>query len=364
MKAGAVFPATRRVEIVTLDEPEISSPTQIKLRILEVGVCGTDREICHFHHGTVPEGSEFLVLGHESLAEVVETGRQVRRFQPGDLVVPMVRLACGNASCLACRAGRPDFCYTGGFRERGIKQAHGFLTDFVVAEEQSVNSVPGELREVAVLVEPLTIAEKALLEIRAIQQRLPWKQGASRAVVLGAGPVGLLGAMALVNAGFETYIYSREAPSDSRAEVAAEVGARYVSSEAQSVEQLAAMVGNIDVVYEAIGSSQTAFDLLEVLGADGLFCFTGVPRHGRPISIRADRLLFNLVLKNQVILGTVNAGRDAFEAAVLDLGAFYQRWPRAVRSLITRRYRLEEFREPILEASGIKNIIVMGGGEN
>ncbi len=281
MKAGAVFPSTRRVEIVTLDEPEISSPTEIKLRILEVGVCGTDREICHFHHGTVPEGSEFLVLGHESLAEVIETGREVRRFQLGDLVVPMVRLACGNAACLACRAGRPDFCYTGGFRERGIKQAHGFLTDFVVAEEQSVNPVPRELREVAVLVEPLTIAEKALLEIRAIQQRLPWKQGASRAVVLGAGPVGLLGAMALVNAGFETYIYSREAPSDPRAEVAAEVGARYVSSAAQSVEQLAATVGNIDVVYEAIGSSQTAFDLLEVLGADGLFCFTGVPRHGQ-----------------------------------------------------------------------------------
>lgn len=361
MKAGAVFPAARRIEIVTLDEPEISTPTQIKLRILEVGVCGTDREICRFHHGTAPEGSEFLVLGHESLAEVVETGRDVRRFRPGDLVVPMVRLACGDAGCPACRAGRPDFCYTGGFRERGIKQAHGFMTDFVVDEEKFVNLVPPELREVAVLVEPLTIAEKVLLEIRAIQQRLSWKHAASRAVVLGAGPIGLLGAMALVNAGFETYIYSREAAGDPRAEVAAAVGANYISSGTQSVEQLAATVGNIDVVYEAIGGSQTAFDLLNVLGADGLFCFTGVPRHGQPISIEADRLLYNLVLKNQAILGAVNAGRDAFEAAVRDLGAFYQRWPRAVRALITRRYALEEFREPILEPNGIKNIIVLGG---
>jgi threonine dehydrogenase-like Zn-dependent dehydrogenase len=361
MKAGAVFPAERKVEIVTLDEPQISSPTQVKLRILEVGVCGTDREICHFRHGTVPEGAEFLVLGHESLAEVVETGRAVSRFRSGDLVVPMVRLACGDAACLACGAGRPDFCYTGGFRERGIKQAHGFMTEFVVEEEGSVNPVPRELREVAVLVEPLTIAEKALLEIRAIQQRLPWEHTARRAVVLGAGPVGLLGAMALVHAGFETYIYSREAAQDQRAEIAAAVGAKYISSATQSVEQLAAMVGNIDVVYEAIGASQTAFDLLEVLGADGLFCFTGVPRHGQPLSVRTDRLLYNLVLKNQVILGTVNAGRDAYEAAVRDLGVFYQRWPRAVRSLITRRYTLEEFRQPILEPSGIKNIIVLDG---
>jgi len=152
MKAGAVFPGARKVEIVTLDEPEISSPTQIKLRILEVGVCGTDREICRFHHGTAPEGSEFLVLGHESLAEVIETGREARRFQPGDLVVPTVRLACGSGACRACRAGRPDLCYTDGFRERGIKQAHGFMTNFVVDEEEFLNPVPRELREVAVLV--------------------------------------------------------------------------------------------------------------------------------------------------------------------------------------------------------------------
>jgi threonine dehydrogenase-like Zn-dependent dehydrogenase len=167
--------------------------------------------------------------------------------------------------------------------------------------------------------------------------------------------------MALVNAGFETYIYSRELPTDVRADVAAAIGATYVSSRNQSVEQLAATVGNIDVVYEAIGASQTAFDLLEVLGADGLFCFTGVPRHGQPISIKADLLLHNLVLKNQVILGTVNAGHDAFEAAVRDLGVFYGRWPSAVRSLISRRYALEEFREPILEPSGIKNVIALDG---
>ena len=361
MKAGAVFPAQRRVDIVTLDEPRVCAPTQVKLRILEVGVCGTDREICQFHHGTPPHGAEFLVLGHESLAEVVETGSEVRRFRPGDLVVPMVRLPCLHERCAACRGGRQDFCYTGDFLERGIKQAHGFLTDFVVDEESWLSPVPMELREVAVLVEPLTIAEKALAEICCVQQRLPYPRSGQRAVVLGAGPVGLLGAMALVNAGFQTYIYSRELVPNERAEVAAAIGATYVSSQSQSVEQLAQEVGTIDVVYEAIGASQTAFDLLRVLGADAVFCFTGVPRHGQPITIDLHRLMHDLVLKNQAVLGTVNAGRDAYRAAVQDLGTFYRRWPHAVRALITGRHAIEEFQKPILAPSGIKNIIALDG---
>ena len=361
MKAGAVFPRERRFGLVELEEPRISFPTQVKLRMLEVGVCGTDREICHFRHGVPPEGYEFLVLGHESLAEVVETGPVVGRFRPGDFVVPMVRQACKHPECAACRGGRPDFCYTGDFRERGIKELHGFMTDFVVDDEQYLNAVPGELRKIAVLVEPLTIAEKALAQITAIQRRLPWARSGGRAVVLGAGPVGLLGAMALVNAGFETCIYSREGPEDVRAGVASTIGARYVSAQGQSVHELAQSAGNVDVVYEAIGASQTALELLELLGTDGIFCFTGVPRHGEPVSLNASRLLHNLVLKNQVVLGTVNAGRESFEAAIRDLRVFHQRWPDAVSSLITRRYPIEEFREPILEPSGIKNVIALDG---
>jgi threonine dehydrogenase-like Zn-dependent dehydrogenase len=367
MKAGAVFLAQRRVEVVALDEPKISSSTQVKLRMLEVGVCGTDREICQFHYGTPPEGFEFLVLGHESLGEVVETGSGVTRVRCGDLVTPMVRHACPHAGCAACRSGHQDFCSTGDFQERGIKQLHGFMTDFVVDDENHLHPVPRELREVAVLVEPLTIAEKALLQIHAIERRLPWNatnnpaDSRGRAVVLGSGPVGLLGAMALVNAGYRTYIYSRESAADSRSGLAASFGAQYVCSEELSISKLGALVGNIDVVYEATGASQTAFEMLEALGANGVFVLTGVPRHRGPVSIHTERLARNLVLKNQTILGTVNAGRDAFEAAIRDLGIFYQRWPAAVRALITRRYPLDRFREPILESSGIKNVIVLDG---
>jgi glucose 1-dehydrogenase len=370
MKAGAVFPGKRKVEVVSLDEPKIAAADQIKLRMLEVGVCGTDREICSFDYGMPPEGFEFLVLGHESLGEVVETGSGVTRFKPGDLAIPMVRRPCSHPDCVACRAGRQDFCYSGDFRERGIKQMHGFMTDFVVDQEIYMHAVPRALRDVGVLVEPLTIAEKALIQIHTIQRRLPWGLPVSaakpadyrhHAVVLGAGPVGLLGMMALVTAGFDTWIYSRELPPNPRADIATSVGAHYISSQSESIAQLTAAVGNIDVVYEATGASQIAFELLQSLGTDAVFCFTGVPRHGEPISIDADLLMRNLVLKNQVFFGTVNAGHDAFQAAIRDLGVFYRRWPDAVRSLITGRYPIEEFQEPIFEKSGIKNIIALDG---
>src|ERR687894_2816112 len=247
MKAVAVFPKEREVRVIEHPEPGACGPREVKLRMLDVGVCGTDKEICNFEYGEPPEGSDYLVVGHESLGEVVEVGAGVERLRAGDIVVPSVRRPCDDPSCSACRAGRQDFCYTGRFTERGIGKAHGFLAELVTDEERYMNVVPRELREVGVLVEPLTIAEKALAQVWEIQERLPWATPARgtgrpnglRAVVLGAGPVGLLGAMLLVQEGFETYVYSRSPKPNYKADLAEAFGARYVASEETTVEGLA-----------------------------------------------------------------------------------------------------------------------------
>ncbi|MBA2503609.1 MAG: glucose 1-dehydrogenase [Pyrinomonadaceae bacterium] len=390
MKAVAVFPATKEVKLVERQAPRISSPTEVKLRMLEVGVCGTDKEICQFDYGTPPAGSEYLVIGHESLAEVVETGAEVLRVRTGDLVVTSVRRPCSHANCTACRMGRQDFCFTGDYTERGIKEQHGYMTEFVVDDEKYMNVVPASLREIGVLVEPLTIAEKALTQVWQVQQRLPWAcpplenlqmetpagesaTGARQsqtdanpgrchsAVVLGAGPVGLLGAMALVAAGFSTHVYSREAEGSEKAKIVHSFGANYVSAETQTVAQLAEEVGGIDLVYEAVGASALAFEMIKVLGTNGVFVFTGVPGRKAPTPVDTDFLMRNLVLRNQVVFGTVNAGRDAFEAAIRDLAIFAKRFPRAVESLITARVPIEEHRDLLLgRAGGIKNVIKLG----
>ena len=369
MRAVAVVPGRREVTLAELPAPLIETPGQARVRILEVGVCGTDKEICAFDYGTPPPGSDRLVIGHESLAEVVETGPQVSHLRPGDLVVNMVRRPCPHAHCTACRNGQPAFCFTGDFRERGIKEAHGFMTEVVVDEAKYMVPVPRGLRDVAVLIEPLTIAEKALIQLWRIQERLPWAcphaetQGRGhchRALVLGAGPVGLLGAMALAAAGFETFVYSREPEDGPRAALVRSFGARYVSAATHSPASLCETVGGIDLVYEAVGLPGIAFEVMGRLAPNGIFIFTGVPAIKGPLSIDADRLMRRMVLNNQIVLGTVNAGRDAFEAAIRDLGVFQSRWPQAIRAVITGRYPLEAYRDLLLgSVRGIKNVLTL-----
>lgn len=373
MKAVAVFPELKDVRIIDHDEPRITQATQVKIRAVEIGICGTDREICSFHYGTPPQGLKHLVIGHEMLGEVIEVGAGVSTLRRGDLVIPMVRRPCPHDHCIACRSGRQDFCYTGDFTERGIKETHGYMGELVVDHEQfmvKVPSTPG-MREIAVLVEPLTIAEKALIQIRDVQNRLPWtcpiksaamgmEHQCHRAVVLGAGPVGLLGAMAMRAAGFETWVYSREATGggNKKADICDMIGATYVSSQETPVAQLAEMVGNIDLVYEAVGASSLAFDVLAMLGVNGVFIMTGVPGRKEPIRVDTDLIMRNMVLKNQVLFGTVNAGRDAFEAALKDLGVFMQRWPDAVRALFTNRLRVDMAPARLLDGRGsIKDVI-------
>jgi threonine dehydrogenase-like Zn-dependent dehydrogenase len=367
MKAIAVTPRKRTVEIINQAEPQIFSPTDVKLRMLEAGVCGTDREICAFEYGTPPAGCEQLVIGHESLGEVIETGPKVTRVKAGDLVVPMVRRPCARDDCVACRADRQDFCFTGEFQERGIKDRHGFMAQFVVDDEKYMNPVPREMRDVAVLVEPLTIAEKGLTQVWQMQQRLPWgcpvtpaKAAAHchRAVVLGAGPVGLLGAMALINYDFDTYVYSREPAPNPKSQLLESIGAHYISSENIAPEMLPEQIGNVDLIYEATGASSLAFETMKYLGTNGIFIFTGVPGRKRPIEVDTDLIMRNLVLKNQVVFGTVNAGRDSFENSIRDLGSFAKRWPEAVQSLITGRFPMEAYGDLLLGRSGgIKNVI-------
>ena len=368
MKAVAVFPGSREVKVVEREGPRLAAPDQVLLRMLDIGICGTDKEICSFEYGTPPPGDDHLVIGHESLAEVVEAGPAAGRFAPGDLVVPSVRRPCPHPGCLSCRSGHQDYCYTGDFTERGIKEAHGFMAESVAEHERYLNLVPPDLREIAVLAEPLTIAEKALEQIFwVMRRRPPWLdpetprdergRGLS-ALVLGVGPVGLLGAMALATAGFTTYVYSRELPPSPRTDLVGAIGATYVSSQATTFPDLAETIGNIDLIYEAVGHSHFALEALRVLGTNGIFVLTGVP--GLQAFVEADpaRLMREMVLRNQVLLGTVNAGPGAFADALADLDLFRRRWPAVVRTLIAGRYPPEQAPDLILgRPAGIKTVI-------
>jgi threonine dehydrogenase-like Zn-dependent dehydrogenase len=355
MNAIAMFPKTGEVKLIAHPEPQITTPTQVKLKMLDVGVCGTDREIWSREYGAPPLGSEYLITGHESMGRVVEAGSEVKDLKVGDLVVPTVRRGCPE-NCISCANMQPDFCFTGHFTERGIKEAHGFMAEYVVDEARYMNKIPPELREFAVLLEPLTITEKALIQLYTIQSRLHWEcridggkpdTSCHNALVLGAGPVGFLAAMAFRNLNMKVGVVARAPKPNPKADLLATFGAVYYSTEKQTPEQIAEEFGPVDVILEATGAAKVSYDFMRVLGSNGVFIFTGVPGLKKEITIDAGTLMRNMVLKNQVVLGTVNAPKAAFENGVRDLGDFLKKWPKQVRSLITGRLPLNRFEETI-----------------
>jgi threonine dehydrogenase-like Zn-dependent dehydrogenase len=369
VRAIAVFPAEKQIRLVDAPEPRLERGTDVLARVLEVGVCGTDREIARCEYGTPPPGEDHLVLGHESLVEILEVGGDVQGLAAGDLAIPIVRRPCASAACPPCRAGRADFCVTGEYEERGIARRHGYMAERIADEARWFVPVPRELRDVAVLVEPLTVAAKGMIEAGKMLQRMPWLkepaaagQHRGHAVVIGAGAVGLLGAMALCSRGLDTWLWSREPQGSPQARLIEAIGCHYRSTEGRALADVAAEVGDLTFVFEATGSARVAFEAMALLGPNGALCLTGVPGPTGPLAVDAGTIMRRLVLGNQLVFGTVNAGPDAFRAAVEALGDFARRWPRELGSLVSSRHPLEEVPELLgRPAVGTKSVVSVAG---
>jgi glucose 1-dehydrogenase len=367
MKAVTISAEGHETSVRDVAEPELGSDTHVLVRMLDVGVCGTDAGVCGGDEGSPPEGSDYLIPGHEGLGEVVEVGSGVSDLSPGDLVVPTVRRPCRHDNCPACRSGNQDFCITGDYTERGIEGAHGFAAEYVVDDASYLCRAPAGLRQVAVLGEPQSIAEKGLRQYLAIQRRLPWLKDAAdeeilsgcRAVVLGGGPIGLLGCMLLRLYDVPVVVYSRTEPPAPEAELTELVGAEYISSEQEDFDSVVEQLGGVNIVYEATGASGLMFEVMEHLAANAVFIATGVPGKGGESEVAADTVMHRLVMKNQVLCGTVNASRGDFERGISNLERMQQRWPDALDRLITHRRSPEEFCDAADSGDGLKHVIRM-----
>lgn len=365
MRAAAIVPAERALRVIEHPEPGPPAAGEVFVRTLEVGICGTDAELCAFHFGHPPAGEPYLVLGHEALGVVEQVGAAVTTLALGDLVVPSVRRPCSVVDCAACRAGYADHCTSGEYTERGIFGAHGFMAAAFVERSEYLYRVPAGLRPVGVLTEPLTIAEKGIRQFVAVRRRLPWLAEEDevevmrgvRALVLGAGPVGLLAAMLLRSRGCSVTVYSREPSGDERASIVEAIGARYLSGGEVPVEGIGRALGEIDLVYEAAGSAALSLAMVGEMAPNGVFVLTGATGGTGRIDLGADAFLNRMVTRNLVIAGTVNAAREDFAAAIEDLGRFERLWPGVAERLITHRHPLERFAERVNDRTGIKEVV-------
>lgn len=298
----------------------------VLVKVIRVGVDGTDKEINAAEYGAAPEGFDYLVTGHESLGEVLEAGPNVpASLRPGNLVVTTVRRP---GSSPFDRIGLQDMTTDDVYYERGINLLHGYLTERYVEDATYVVPLPHSLREVGVLLEPLSISEKGLNQAYEIQRRLKiWKP--ERAAVLGAGSIGLLCTLALRLCGIDVTCFSLRKPPYLNSQLVEELGAAYVSSEATSLADTSAEHGPFDLIFDATGFSPLAFEAAEVLAKNGVLVLASVTGGDRKTEIPSDKINQGFVLGNKVMVGTVNASRDDFDRGVTDLvraEAFYPGW--------------------------------------
>jgi threonine dehydrogenase-like Zn-dependent dehydrogenase len=364
MKAIANTTNTPALNLVDRPEPGLSADDEVKLRILRVGICGTDREEAAGGRSRPPAGQNELVIGHEMFGQVVEIGKSATRVAVGDFAVFTVRRGCGK--CLPCLMNRSDMCQTGEYTERGIWGQDGYQTEYAVDKEQYVVRVPAELEAVGVLCEPLSVAEKALDEAVRLQVvRLPdasatldWLHGRP-CLVAGLGPIGLLAALVLRLRGAVVYGLDVVDADTARPKWLEHIGGRYVDGRQVPADQVDDHFGRIDLIFESTGVASLEFNLLDALAPNGVYALTGIPGGDRPIDINGAELIRELVLKNQVMVGSVNAARDHYQMAVDDLAHAQLLWGDHVTKLITHRHPYTDFDTALHQhtADEIKSVI-------
>jgi threonine dehydrogenase-like Zn-dependent dehydrogenase len=342
---------TTNLQLMERPEPTVNAPEDVKVRIIRVGICGTDREEARGGRALAPDGSNQLVIGHEMFGQVVQVGNAVTRVHPGDYAVFTVRRGCGR--CLPCAMNRSDMCRTGGYRERGIWGLDGYQTEFVVDKEQYVVRVPPELEPIGVLAEPTSVVEKAIALVQRVQMaRLPdglaspdWLYG-RRCLVAGLGPIGLLGAVVLRLAGAQIYGLDIVDADTVRPQWLATIGGHYIDGRKVPADRVDDTLGAMDVILEAAGIPSLDFTLLDALTTDGVYVLTGIPGGSRPVRVDGGTLMRQIVLDNQLMFGSVNAARDHFQMAVDHLEHAHLLWGDHMNRLITNHYAYTNFAAP------------------
>jgi len=346
MKAIAVIPGKKNsVHLAELAKPSVSDVPNgrgVLVRVLRVGVDGTDREINDAEYGAPPPGSDFLVLGHEGFGRVEAVGPKVTELKPGDHVVATVRRP---GKSLYDLIGTQDMTTDDTYLERGINLLHGFLTEYYVDDADHIVPVPKGAAHVGVLLEPLTVVEEGIAQAYEIQRRLRvWKP--RRAAVVGTGTIGLLATLVLRLRGLDVVAFGKQPKPYKNAALLEELGARYVTTGDLSVAAGARELGAFDLILEGSGFSPLVFDAMQGLAKNGVLVLTSVTGGDRKIEVPADKLNLDFVLGNRVMVGSVNAGREYFEAGVRDMAHAESAYPGWLGSLLTHPVRgLERYDE-------------------
>jgi glucose 1-dehydrogenase len=340
MRAIAARAGSPHPVMVEDREPAPPGPGEVLCRALEVGVCGTDRDILASQQPLTPPGCEHLILGHECLARVEEVGATVDALRPGDLVAPVVRRP------LRPSAVRIDMLPFGQFTERGIVHEHGFAQPWFLDRPEFLFPVAAEIATVAVFTEPLSIAEKAVNEAILLQQaRLgpqAWTDPPPRVLVTGLGPIAFAAVLACRCREWPVTVYGRDEETTFRAELAQAFGAAYRPTARFDLEPADVEQDGCDLVLECTGADDVMVRCASVLASCGVMAWLGSHRRPEPAEHNVALMMRHGVVRNHLHLGSVNAAPRDFADALRHLAQLRATHPQELDSLITARVTPKE----------------------
>jgi threonine dehydrogenase-like Zn-dependent dehydrogenase len=356
MKALAVRAGVKHsAHIADLPEPkldEIPGGRGVLVRTLKVGVDATDKEIDEALYGRAPKGYDFLVLGHEVFGQVEAVGPNVQNVKPGDYCTCTVRRP---GDTIYDQIGRNDVTSDEVYYERGINLRHGFMTAKWVDDCEFVVKVPVGLKSLGVLSEPASVCAKAIEQAYLAQQRLQvWEPKV--AYVTGAGQIGLLSTMMLRLRGLQVYTLARTPNPGLKEEICRGYGATYVSTKETPVDELVKKTGKPDLIIEATGSSQVAFECMRYLNLNGALVWTSVTGGGKSMqSFPSDQVNLEWVLGNKLLVGSVNGNRHHFAKGIADLALGETMFPGVTEKILTTPVKGFEDPKKILSLLGDSN---------
>jgi threonine dehydrogenase-like Zn-dependent dehydrogenase len=333
MRALTTIPLTAdSLEVRDVTDPEVSD-TELLVEGIAIGVCGTDKEIAAGDYGWAPPGEERLVLGHESLGKV-RTAPPGSGFEEGDLVVGVVRRP-DPVPCGACAHGQFDMCRNGQYTERGIKQINGYGSEQWSVEQDYVVKLDPRLADVGMLLEPTTVVAKAWEQVEQIGARA-WFDPKT-VLITGAGPIGLLAALLGTQRGLDVHVLDIVTDGP-KPQLVKDIGATYHH---ESVDEVARQV-HPDVVIEATGVTQLVLAAMAETASYGISCLTGVSSGGRKLGVDLGQLNREIVLENDVVVGSVNANLNHYRQGAQALAEADLDW---LHRLVSRRVPLEKFQD-------------------
>ncbi|HVS66967.1 MAG TPA: glucose 1-dehydrogenase [Mycobacteriales bacterium] len=332
MKACTVKPGdVSSASVEEIPEPP-ESDGSVLVEGLYVGICGTDVEVSVEGYGEAPPGHERLVLFHESLGRVLEAPED-SGLAAGDLVAGVVRRP-DPEPCDACAQDQWDFCRNGEFTERGIKARDGYGSQRWRVDPKFAIKLDPALDKLGVLLEPTSVVAKAWDQVGKISARSATT--AKHALVTGAGPIGLLAAMIGRQLGLAVTVLDRVTDGP-KPEMVAELGATYITS----LDQLSQAA---DVVIEATGIGQLVFEVIGRTAPDATVCLTGISSGVHKVGIAADAVNKAMVLSNEVVFGSVNAGLANYQQAAEALSKADNDW---LSQIITRTVPMAEWAQAL-----------------